>query len=169
VHAYTLEGWGNFFLAVVGAAAALTGLVFVALSINLSRILAIPGLPGRAAETICLLVAALVLSLVALVPQSHDAFTVELIVLSVLAWCAPVTIQIREARRWRTEPSTAQERSWLWGRVFLTQLPTILPIVAGVSLALGAGGGLYWLAAGVILLLVDGIINAWVLVVEILR
>jgi hypothetical protein len=43
-------GWDNFFVAEVGAAAALSGLLFVAVSINLTRILAIPHLPARAAE-----------------------------------------------------------------------------------------------------------------------
>ena len=47
--------WSTFFAAQVGAGAALTGLVFVALSINLKQILAFPGLPSRAAEAIILL------------------------------------------------------------------------------------------------------------------
>lgn len=42
-------GWKNFFIAEVGATAVLAGLAIVAISINLSRILAFPELPGRAA------------------------------------------------------------------------------------------------------------------------
>jgi hypothetical protein len=38
--------WETFFAAQVGASAALAGLVFVALSINLKEILDLPGLPG---------------------------------------------------------------------------------------------------------------------------
>ena len=38
--------WANFFVAEVGASAALSGLVVVAISINLSRILFFPQLPG---------------------------------------------------------------------------------------------------------------------------
>jgi hypothetical protein len=41
---YSTEGWSDLFLAGAGAAAALTVLVFVALSINLQRILDLPGL-----------------------------------------------------------------------------------------------------------------------------
>jgi hypothetical protein len=61
-------GWANFFVAEVGASAALTGLLVVAISINLARILAIAQLPGRAAEGLIILVGAFVLSSVALIP-----------------------------------------------------------------------------------------------------
>jgi hypothetical protein len=40
-------------------------------------------------------------------------------------------------------------------------------VVAGVSLLLGAGGGLYWLVPGVAFSLVVAIVNAWVLLVEV--
>jgi modulator of FtsH protease len=43
------ESWEPFFVAQVGASAALTGLVFVALSINLSRIIGDHVLIGRPA------------------------------------------------------------------------------------------------------------------------
>ena len=44
--AYDAAPWANFFFAEVGASAALVGLLFVAVSINLKRILEVPGLPG---------------------------------------------------------------------------------------------------------------------------
>jgi hypothetical protein len=50
-----VAGWSELLTAVAGTAGALVGLVFVALSINLARILALPGVSGRAAETIVLL------------------------------------------------------------------------------------------------------------------
>jgi hypothetical protein len=43
-------GWENFFVAQVGAAAALSGLVFVAVSTSLPRIVANKHLRGRAPE-----------------------------------------------------------------------------------------------------------------------
>jgi hypothetical protein len=39
--------WANFFVAEVGAAAAPSGLIIVAISINLQRILSFPQLPDR--------------------------------------------------------------------------------------------------------------------------
>jgi hypothetical protein len=59
VNGYTTEGWGELFLAEAGASAALGGLLFVAVSINLNRIIAIRSLPGAALGAIVLLVAVL--------------------------------------------------------------------------------------------------------------
>ncbi len=49
--------WTDFFEGQVTARAALTGLVFVAISINLERIIGFTGLVGRAAEAMLSLVA----------------------------------------------------------------------------------------------------------------
>ena len=46
--AYSAAEWESLFVAEAGASAALAGLLFVALSINLERILKGIGLPGRA-------------------------------------------------------------------------------------------------------------------------
>ena len=54
--------WHDFFLGTIGAAAALTGLLFVAISINLDQILKYAGPPGRAAGTLDMLVSALIVS-----------------------------------------------------------------------------------------------------------
>ena len=53
-----MDQWVNFFFAEVGASAALTGLVFVGVSINLKRILSLPKLPNRALEAPVLLLGA---------------------------------------------------------------------------------------------------------------
>jgi hypothetical protein len=66
---YTTQGWGELFLAEAGASAALAGLLFVAVSINLQRIISIRSLPGAALTTIVLLVAVLMVSTFALVPD----------------------------------------------------------------------------------------------------
>jgi hypothetical protein len=43
-----VAAWDGFAVAMAGAAAVLAGLVFVAVSVNIDRILAVGGLPGRA-------------------------------------------------------------------------------------------------------------------------
>jgi hypothetical protein len=49
-----------------------------------------------------------------------------------------------------------------------TQLATLPVIVAGASLV-ARSGGLYWLVPAIVLLLGVGVMNAWVLLIEILR
>jgi hypothetical protein len=66
VIAYDPSEWSDLFVATAGASAALAGLVFVAVSINIQRILAFPGLPERSLETLLVLVSVLLISVVAL-------------------------------------------------------------------------------------------------------
>jgi hypothetical protein len=165
MHAYTTAGWEELFLAEAGASAALAGLLFVAISINLTKILEVRGLVGRAGEAIVLLVAVLVVSTLVLVPdQPRVALGTELLVTRLLAWSILVVIHVR-AVRGRVGPS----HPVLVGRVVMAQVAVLPFLVAGVSLLLRAGGGLYWLVPGVVLCLVVAVLNAWVLLIEILR
>jgi hypothetical protein len=66
--AYDLSEWTDFFIAGAGASAALTGLVFVAVSINVDRILRFRGLPERAQATLMLLLGVVLVSLIGLIP-----------------------------------------------------------------------------------------------------
>jgi hypothetical protein len=50
--AYLARDWSGFGEAVATAAAALAGLLFIAVSINLKRILEFPSLPTRAGQTL---------------------------------------------------------------------------------------------------------------------
>src|ERR1700691_2621697 len=78
--AYTTSEWHTFFMGSVGASAALLGLLFVAISMNLQQILKFPRLPGRAAGTLGILLSTLVVSSFGLAPgQSHRVFGVEII------------------------------------------------------------------------------------------
>jgi hypothetical protein len=53
--------------------------------------------------------------------------------------------------------------------VVVTQAAILPMVVAGVSLLVEAGGGLYWLVPGVAFSLVVAVVNAWVLLVEVVR
>jgi hypothetical protein len=161
----TLAGWGDFLVAVSGAAGALAGLVFVALSINLGRILESPGVSGRAGETILLLAGSLVGSLLALVPYpSARGLGLVMIAVGLPTWILPTSIQIQALRQ-----GHYQRLTYTLLRLLLHQAATLPFLVAGLSLHGLFGGGMYWLAAALVLSLVVALINAWVLLVEILR
>src|SRR5579863_10497108 len=104
-------GWANFFVAEVGAAAALSGLIIVAISINLQRILSFPQLPGRAAEMLIMLVGALLACSFGLMPgQSVEMLGGETIAVGLLMTVAPIVIQARQLPVLKTQPLTW----WLW-------------------------------------------------------
>src|ERR1700733_8369993 len=85
--AYDISQWHDLFIAEAGAAAALAGLLFVAVSINLKQILALPSLPARAAAVLATLIVALVVSTLAPVPPLRcEVFVLELLVSCGSTW-----------------------------------------------------------------------------------
>jgi hypothetical protein len=157
--------WANFFAAELAATASLTGLIIVAVSINLQHILAFPQLPGRAAEMLIMLVGALLACSFGLLPgQSPRLFGVEILGTGLLMSVSPIVIQARTVSIIKTQPLAW----WLWRH--LIDLCSGVPVlVGGCYLVAGASGGLYWIAAGVLATLAATVWNAWVLLIEILR
>src|SRR5262249_62335419 len=81
---YEPADWESFALAHVGASAALLGVVFVGISINLRDIVGSGQLVHRAAEAVVLLGWVLATSTVVLIPgQARGALSAELLVLAV--------------------------------------------------------------------------------------
>jgi hypothetical protein len=165
VTAYDPSQWSDFFVATGGASAALAGLVFVAVSINIERILSFPGLPERSLETLLFLVSVLLISVVGLVPgQGHVALGLELLIVA-LAVDAIVlrqpTIQVAKGEVMR--------RSWRAARWGLRAIAMGPFLIGAVSILAEQGGGLYWVFAGIVLAIAASVANAWVLLVEILR
>jgi hypothetical protein len=162
---YDAAQWNEFAVAVAGAAAALSGLLFVAVSINIARILSFPNLPIRAGQTLIMLVIPLVVSVVLLVPaQPRAALGSELIGVGVaggglLAWM----------NRLSTKSAEETIATWAAARFVPSLAIAVLLLVAGVTVQAQAGGGLYWIAPAVLVALAAGLGNAWVLLVEILR
>ena len=161
--------WSEFFVAVAGAAAALAGLLFVAISINIKEIVAENSLPLRAGQTVTVLVSALIVSGVMLVPGLSDqALGAVLLVVTGVTWLFIARLQSREPRK-RTGAGGAEgDETWVW-RVVLTQTATLPGVIGSVVLLAGGTWGVYFVAAGILLTFAVAVINAWVLLVEILR
>src|SRR5436309_13927055 len=84
--AYVAGEWNDFCIAVLGAAAALSGLLFASVSINIERIMADTRLPARAGQTLILFVTPVVLSTCVLIPhQPRGVLGVELILTGAVA------------------------------------------------------------------------------------
>jgi hypothetical protein len=159
-----IAAWEGFAVALAGAAAVLAGLVFVAVSINIDRILPVRGLPGRAGESVILFLTALIACAFVLVPQSATALGVELLILGGLVLILLLLIVAPALRG----PS-AQPTAWLVTRIVGIAVATIPVLLAGASLLHVLPGELYWLVAGVLAALIVGTGNAWVLLVEVVR
>ena len=163
VASYSALPWHEFFIGTIGAAAALTGLLFVAISINLEQVLKYPQLPGRAAATLALLVSALVVSGFALAPgQNIRVLGAEVVAVAAVAAGQALWVSIGKNR-------PGEPTSWRIEHVATLVLPSAALVVGGVSLIARSGGGLYWVLAGILFAFVSASINAWVLLVEIKR
>jgi hypothetical protein len=163
--AYLPGTWMTFALAISAAAATLAGLVFVAVSINLKRILEFPSLPARAAQTLILFATPLITGLFLVVPgQSRAVVAWELLVTGLAVGAGQLVINARSPRSDQEKPLT-----WVLGRVFPAAASCGCLAIGGAALLTQAAGGLYWLVPSVFAAIVFGLINAWVLLVEILR
>ncbi len=157
--------WREYFVASIGAGAVLAGLVFVAISINLREILRYPGLVGRSAEALILLLALVFVGLVGVAPAPSASVT------------RPRGRGHLGRRRLDPDrpgagdpgPGRTGDPSQFVARILMTQLATIPAIVGALSLALGVGFGLQWLVVGAIFALAAGVLDASVLLIEILR
>lgn len=156
--AYDVSEWADFANTVAGAAA-LAGLLFVGLSLNLAEVLKYPGVPARAAVTLGLTIAILLTAIFVATPgQDPRVLAVEIAVIGIFGALVAGLYQREERSRARTMYLT-----------LLPLVPAVLLIVGAVSLWLQRGGGLYWVTASVTTGFVAASANAWVLLVEIKR
>jgi hypothetical protein len=160
--AYDVAAWADFANTVAGGAAALAGLLFVGLSMNLAEVLKYPGVPARAAVTLGLTIAILLTAIFVATPgQAPGALAMEIGVVGVCVAVGALVTGLHQNEQ-RSRART----------IYLTLLPLIpaLMLIAGaVSLWLQRGGGLYWVTASVATGFVAATANAWVLLVEIKR
>jgi len=163
VVAYSPLAWHELFVGSVGASAALAGLLFVTISMNLEHILKYRQLPGRAGATLGVLICVLVVSSFGLAPgQSTTVLGIE-----IAAAGAAVVTQVL----WVSFANYLKTNPLAWTVKPISQLcpPGLAFVAGGLSLVVGGGGGLYWVLAAIVLAFITTSISAWVLLVEILR
>lgn len=166
---YTTEGWTDMFLCAGGAAAALSGLIFVGLSVNIRTVLEAEkreghnSMTGRALEALAALLIVLLVSIVALTPGLHRGVLAAFLLLNAAA-SAVSPFRAAHTGRGKGIPHAAMVL-----RLSTAAALTLSLLTAGTSLAAGHGGGLYWLPAAFLFAVTVAAVNAWVLLVEVLR
>ena len=161
----TLEAWTDFNVALVGATAALVGLVIVAMSVNIVKIMASTGLPPRAASSIATLGLAIVAGALGLVPgQPVDLYGWEVLVGALVT----AVFQVHSMRVIAGEAGVSVTDRVLKSSMGVVPIAAFL--VGAVLIIAGApSAGLIAVGIGSVLAIVAAIIMAWVVLVEVLR
>jgi modulator of FtsH protease len=168
--AYDPSHWSDFSLAQLGASAALLGLVFVGISINLRDFVGTPLLVNRALEAIVLLASVLLAATAVLIPaQDREVVGIELAVIGVVVSLGVLRLQAGTGHDVVPAGDRGPTRASIVSRRIIGLGSAALIAVAGVLLLLEAGGGLYWWPVATVAAYLGALVNAWVLLVEILR
>ena len=160
-----LASWSEFNVAMVGATAALAGLLIVAMSVNIAEIMKSVTLPPRAASSIAALVLAITAGAFGLIPgQPVVAYGVEVLIAALVAGLFQVHAIRVVARERHVAP---MDRA-------LKSIAGVLPVAAflagAVLVVIGAAEvGLITMAIGSVLSIIAALIIAWVVLVEVLR
>lgn len=142
-HAYDVSAWHDFATALASASAALTGLVLVAMSIRLRAVLAEPIHRLRAESAFVSLLAVLGLALVALFAgisrQAYGAIVVAVALVRLVHTA-------RDTRVFVGEPGS---EGWLM--LLAHVVSSVAELGGGIGLLTKIGGGMYVLAAGLLI------------------
>ncbi len=157
--AFQPEAWHDFYLMVGGAAAVLTGLIFVAVSLHLRPVLRDSWHRGRAGSSLLALMSAVLIAGAVLIPaQPLPALGIEVALIALLSPAYTV-------RGLRHAPSSRRQMRSIELSVGL--IGAVLAVLAGISLVAGVGGGLWLLLPGAAIALGSSVWNAWRLMVDV--
>jgi modulator of FtsH protease len=158
--AYRPDEWRDFFLMVGGAAAALTGLVFVALSLNLDVVVRDATHRYRAIGTMTNFAGIFVLCALALMGgQNHVAVGTEWLLVSTGAGAVYVYGYLRARTAGGSRTTLSVLRTVSGTGLYLAE------IAGSIVFLLGAMAGLYIAAVAMVLLGAYSVSGAWLLLV----
>ena len=162
-----VSAWSSFHATLVGACAALGGLIIVAISVNLEKITASPGLSARAGASIAVLMLGLITQAAALVPgQPLWVIGVETLLFSLIA----LWISVRTTRSViREQVEFPGLRGFTSVKIGTYLVPTLGYIFGGSLLVCSLPAGFYVLAASTALAICGGVHFTWIALVEIRR
>jgi hypothetical protein len=154
----TPADWQDFAEMTGGVSGALTGLLFVAVSLNAGRIAGHQGLRASAAQTLVLFIAPLVMAAALLAPGQPDwVIGGELIVVGlVTSW---ILLGIRRVKH--TLNDDDQLLVAIFNRRAVNVVVMLLFTASGAILACGENAGLYLLLPVTVIAQVSGVLNAW--------
>jgi hypothetical protein len=157
---YTTAMWLGFGEALAAVAGALTGLLFVALSVK-SAVLAVSrSLSSRAAQTLVLFMTSVLIAVLLVAPQPLAALGWELLAVAAVSGVALFILDRRAGHG--SDRGVARYIE----RFSPDAITAVLVGVAGLTFLLKAGGGLYWLIPAAVASLLGGVVNAWLLLVK---
>ena len=152
--------WRDFAVTVAGLAGALTGLLFVALSIKGEALARSRSLRSRAAQTLVLFLASAIASIVLVAPQPGAAVGAELLAEAAVSGVALLILDRRAGHDAEDGVVRYIERA------SPNTVTAVLIGLAGLTFLLKAGGGLYWMIPAVLASLVGGVVNAWLFLLK---
>lgn len=155
---YSPDAWHDFFVASAGAAAALTGLLFVGLSLHIRFVASSTLHRNTARGSLVGLVLVLVISLLLLIRQPPVWAGAELAFVGLFYIVVNGAYQLRTFRRAKGSFPRATVV-----RASLGYLLAALGLAGGISLVTQTGPGLYVIALQVIAVVVWNLRNAWFL------